>query len=106
MPFTGLEDVNITGVESILSFPLTGDYYFWGKFLLALWVILGAGFFFEERLRLGKANILSSLAFASLAVMVLGVIGSSISIITSDILITILVLGSIFIFIWYVKSEN
>ena len=106
MAFTGLEDINITGVESILSYPNTGDYYFWGKILLGLWIILGLGFFFEEKKRLGNGNILSAFAFSSIAVMVLGLIGSSFDIITREVLISIMVLGSAFIFIWFVKREN
>lgn len=107
MPHLGLENLNDTNIDiaGILSFPLTGDFYFYAKILFAIWFILGSGFFFEEKKRLGKGNILSSIAVASLAVMVLAGIGSLFDIITQEILVSTLVLGAIFIFIWYVKAK-
>ena len=105
MAFKGLEEVNVTGIESILSYPLTGDFYFYGWIFFAMWIIFVTGFFFEEKKRLGKGNMLSSLAFSSVPIIVLAAIGSSFDIVTNEILIPIIVLGSIFIFVWYVQGD-
>jgi len=106
MTYTGLEDINVTDISSILGFPLTGDPYFWAKIFLAFWVILTSIFFFEERARLGKGNLLSSLAFSSIAIVVLASIGSLIGIMNNEILIPIVVLAGVFIFIWFIKQDR
>ena len=105
MPYPGLEDINITGVESVLSFPLAVDYYFWLKILLGIWVILSSGFFFEEKARKGVGNFLSAIAYASVPIIVLAMIGSLIGIVTKEILISIVLIGGIIIFVWYVKQD-
>ena len=106
MPFTGLEALNESGVDGILSFPLTGDFYFWAKILFGIWFIIASGFYFEERKRLGKGNMLASAAVASFAVIVLAVMGSLVGgMIGSEVLLSTIVLGLIFIFVWYIKGK-
>lgn len=105
MPYLGLESLKDTSVAGIMSFPLTGDYYFYAKILFGIWLILGLGFFFEEKKRLGKGNMLSSLAVASFATIVLAVIGSLFDIVTKEIFVSTIVLGVIFIFIWFIKGR-
>ena len=105
MSYLGLESLNDTSVAGIMSFPLSGDYYFYAKILFGIWLIIGLGFFFEEKKRLGKGNMLSSLAVSSLATIVLAVIGSLFDIVTQEVLVSTIVLGSIFIFIWFVRGK-
>lgn len=105
MSYIGLESLNDTSVAGIMSFPLTGDYYFYAKILFGIWLIIGLGFFFEEKKRLGKGNMLSSLAVSSLAIIVLAVIGSLFDIITQEVFVSTIVLGLIFIFIWFVRGR-
>ena len=106
MAFTGLEDLNVTDVGSILSYPLTGDPYFWTKIFLALWVILTSILFFEEQNRVGKGNFLSSIAFSGVAVLVLVAIGTLLRIVNNEILIGFLVAVGAFVFVWYIKSDK
>lgn len=105
MAFRGLENITVDGPEDILTYPLTGDFYFWAKILFAIWIVLGLTTFFEERLRLGKGNFLSSFAVSSLAVIVLAFIGSLFDIVTGEVFVSILVIGCLLIFVWYVKSR-
>ncbi len=105
MTYTGLESLNDTSVAGIMSFPLSGDYYFYAKILFGIWLIIALGFFFEEKKRLGRGNMLSSLAVSSLAVIVLAVIGSLFDIITQEVFVSTIVLGLIFIFIWFVRGR-
>ncbi len=104
MAWIGLEDVNITGVEGIMAFPLTGDPYFWGKILLGLWIILVSGFYFEERKRLGKGNILSAMAVSSLAIIVLAFAGSLFDIVTGEVFVSTLVACLVLIVIWFIRK--
>ncbi len=103
--FIGLEDINVTDISQILSYPLTGDYYFWAKILFAIFVIISLGSFFEERKRLGKGNMLSSFAVGSIVTIVLSFIGSLFNVVTGDVFTVVLVLGAFLIFIWYVKGR-
>ncbi len=105
MAFTKLEDLNTTGIEDILSYPLTGDFWFWGKILLAIFTIITLFTFFEERERLGKGNLLSSFAIASLVTIILSFLGSLFKIITTEIFLIALVSGIVLIFIWFIKGE-
>lgn len=105
MAYLGLESLNDTSIAGVMSFPLTGDYYFYAKILFGIWLIIALGFFFEEKKRLGKGNMLSSLAVASLATIVLAVIGSLFDIVTQEVLVSTMVLGLIFIFVWFVKGK-
>ena len=105
MAYLGLESLNDTSVAGIMGFPLTGDYYFYAKILFGIWLIIGLGFFFEERKRLGKGNMLSSFAVASLAVIVLASIGSLFDIVTGEVFVSTIVLGLISIFIWFIKGK-
>ncbi len=105
MAFTKLEDLNKTNIEDILSYPLTGDFWFWGEILLAIFIIITLFTFFEERERLGKGNLLSSLAIASVVTIVLSFIGSLFKIVTKEIFLITLVLGIVLIFIWFIKGE-
>lgn len=106
MAFRGLENITVDGPEDILTYPLTGDFYFWAKILFGIWVVLGLSTFFEERLRLGKGNFLSSFAVSSIAVIVLALIGSLFEIVTGEVFVATLVLGILFIFIWFIKSRR
>ncbi len=105
MPFQTLEGTNATSIEEILSFPLTGDFWFWGAILLAIFAIITLSTFFEERDRLGKGNFLSSLAVASVITIILSFIGTLFKIVTKEIFLIIIVFGIIFIVIWFVKGK-
>ncbi len=105
MAFQTLEGANATSIEGILSFPLTGDFWFWGEILLAIFVIITLFTFFEERARLGRGNLLSSFAIASLITIILSFIGTLFNIVTKEIFLIIIVFGIIFIVIWFVRGE-
>ena len=103
MAFTELwQNMSIT---DFLTYPLTGDYYFYAKIMFGLWIILTSILFFEERDRLRQANLLSNMAVSSLAIIILSFIGSLFGIITNDILVSIVVLGCINIFVWFIRSD-
>lgn len=99
MVCSGLEIMG-TGIDGFLKYPLSCDYYFYLKIMIGLWVILGSLLYYEERRRVSKANILSSLAISGIAILFIAVVGSLIGIITSDILIILMILVLIPVVIW------
>ncbi len=105
MAFIGLEDINVTGVEEILSFPLTGDPFFWTYIFIALWVIIASVLFFEEEGRVGKGNFLSATAFSGVAVLILVSIGTLLTIVNNEVLIGFIVAVGLVVFVWYVKQD-
>lgn len=105
MPFLKLEQLNNTDIQGILSYPLTGDFYFWGEILLAIFLIITLSLFHEEKRRLGSSNLLSSASIGSIAVIVLAIFGSLFGIVTKTILATTIILGTLIIFIWFLKQD-
>lgn len=105
MPLTGLEDLNITTADQILTFPLIDAPYFWGTILFFLFWIFTFLTYFEEKDRVGRANFLSSLAVSSLVIIVLAFAGSLFGAITNEIMGIILTVGLIIIFVWFIKKD-
>lgn len=94
-------NVSASGITDILTYPLTGDYYFYGKILVGLYFILVSVLFIEENERTGRSSFLSAMAIASFAVIIIAFAGSLAGIITSEIFILTVVLGGIQIGIWF-----
>lgn len=101
----GLETLTDQGIQGLMTYPLSCDGFFYAKILFAIWTILGLGTFFEERLRKGEGNILSSFAISSLAIIVIATVGSMLGLVTEGILTLTFVFGLIFIAIWYFKKD-
>lgn len=106
MTYTDLSGINGSTIEGILTFPLTGDYYFYGKILLALFTIFTLILYFEEKARVGRSNFFSCMAISSIGVIVIAFAGSLVGMITGDILIINLVLTCILVVIWMLTTEN
>lgn len=107
MAFTRLEEINNGSLTltQLLSYPATGFTYFWGAIFFAIWIILASITFFEERFRLGKGNLLSSLAISSFAVMVLSWIGSLVGFVNNEVNVLVTIFGLVFIVIWFIKGD-
>jgi len=105
MTYTELDPVVNAGIDGFLKYPLTGDYYFYGKILLGLWVIITLTLYFEEKSRIGRSNFLSCLAVGGIGIIILAVIGSLFGIITNDILILTFVICGIFLVLWLLTSD-
>lgn len=108
----GLESVTISTLGDLLTFPLTCDYYFWAKIYGALFIIFTFILYYAERQRVVKADIISILGVVSIAMIFLATIGSlientsgTIAMISQDIFIYILIIGIIFISIWFFKQD-
>ena len=104
-PYLGIEEANVTDIESFLVYPLIQDYYFYSKILLGLFVIFTLSLYFEEKYRKGDANFFSCAAVGSISVIVLAFMGSLFGMITADILTLTIVLGAVIIGIWFLTTE-
>jgi len=104
MVCAGLETMTEFTITTLLQFPLSCDYFFYLKIYAALWVIFTLTLFYEERLRIGKSDFISSCGVSSIATIFMALIGTMIGIVTNDIFIIILVFGGVFIGIWFLKE--
>lgn len=103
MACPGLNEIIDTGIAGILSYPNSCDYYFWAKIMAALFIILSFILFFRDEDKIGKGDMISSLGVSGIAIGVLTVIGTSFSIIPTDVGIEIIVGCLIFAVIWMFK---
>lgn len=92
------------GMKEFMQFPTTCDYYFYLKIFIGLFIIFAGTLYFNERKRLGRGELLSSMAISSLGIILLSLIGTVIGFVQTDIFIIILVAGLSFIIIWFFKD--
>lgn len=96
---------NGSGIAGFMSLPNDSYPYFWAWIMGAIWVIMVLTMYFKEKERVGKGLILSSMAVASLAILLLSTIGTVLTIITIDIMVYILVLTLMIIAIWFFSTR-
>lgn len=101
------ELVGNESLQQLLTYPLTGNYYFYVEILLLpLFVIFTLILFFEEYLRTNRANFISCMALSSIGTSIVAYGGSLTGMITNDILIITIVLTIILNIIWLLTSDN
>ena len=88
-----------------MGFPNSAYPPFWAWIIGALWIIITLTIFFEEKDRVGKANILSGMAVSSLVCIVLSVFGTLLGVIDLPIMIYILVFGILIIIVWFFSQK-
>lgn len=93
-------------IGDFMAFPNIVYPYFWVWIIGALWLIIASTLYFTEKERVGKDDLLSSLAVSSFACMVLSVFGTLLGIISLPIMIYILVFGFMIIIIWFFSSRR
>lgn len=104
MVCSGLDPTVHNTIIELLKFPLSCDYYFYAKIVGGIWAILTFILFFLDRDKLGRGEMLSSMAISSFATIVIALAGTPLGIITADIMILTFVLGMIPIVIWLIKG--
>lgn len=97
---------NESGIDALMALPNASYPYFWAWIMAAIWIIISSTLYFTERDRLGKGNLLSSMAVSCLAVILLATIGTVLTIISVDIMTYILVISAIIIGIWFFTKEK
>lgn len=96
---------NGSGITGLMALPNDSYPFFWAWILGGIWSIMVLTMYFKESERFGKVNILSSMAVASLAIIILSTIGTVMTIVSVDIMVTILVLSLVIIGIWFFSSK-
>jgi len=100
----GLEVLNNTGIADILAYPTTCDYQFYAKILGAFFVILAFILWNNDKERMIKPDMLSSLGVAGIATIILALAGTLVGFIEALIFIEIAVGCMIFIVLWLIKG--
>ena len=94
-----------SGIAGLMSIPNASYPYYWAWIFAGIWSIIVLTLYFKEVEKVGKGKILSSMAVASLAILLLSTIGTVLTIISMDIMIIILVLSFVVIGIWFFSSK-
>ena len=74
--------------------------------IFGIWTIIVSTLYFSEKEKTGRGKILSSMAVACLAIIILLVIGTILGIISIDIMIYILVSSMIIVGIWFFSGRD
>ena len=96
---------NDSGIAGFMALPNSSYPYFWAWILGGIWTIMVLTMYFKEVEKVGKAKILSSMAVASFAILLLSTIGTVLTIVSVEIMVIILVLSMIIIGIWFFSSK-
>ncbi len=96
---------NGSGIGGLMSLPNSSFPYFWAWILGGIWAIITLSTYFLEKDKLGTGKLLSSMAVACLALILLSTIGSVMGIVSIDIMVYILVFSVIVMGIWYFSTS-
>lgn len=105
MVCAGLEilggNANIT---SLLTYPITCDYYFYLKFMAAFFIIIALSLYYKDKEKLVRADFISCMGVSGLATIFLALAGTLLKIIQKDIFLYIVVFCIIFVALWLFKK--
>lgn len=88
-------------IGDILSLPNNSYPYFWIWILGGIWMIISMSLYFKEKERLGKGNLISSMAVSCFAILVLSLIGTLVGFVSLEIMVYVLVFCVMIIAIWF-----
>ena len=97
---------NASGIDGLLSYPTQASPNFWFWILGGLWVIFSLSLYYAEVKLFGRGKLLSSIATSGFFIVCLALIGSTIGFITTEILVYIIVLFSIFTAIFFFTGKD
>ena len=92
-------------IGDFMAFPNNAYAYFWAWIIGAIWIIIAMTIYFNEKERVGKADIFSALAVSSFACIILSALGTLLGVISNTIMIYILVFGLLIIVVWIFASR-
>lgn len=101
----GIESLSNGTIADFMSYPTTCDAQFYAKIMGAIWMALTLIIFYAERKRDVKPDFLSCAGISALAVIIISVIGTLLTIISTTVFLEILVLGGVFIVIWLIRDN-
>lgn len=101
---------SMESVEDFLVWPITCDYFFYLKIFIGIFIVLAWTLYAVEKKIRTEAEILSCLGVSSVALIILGLIGTlientdGIAMVSTDILLYILAFTIPIILIWIFKD--
>lgn len=98
--FSSIADDNAT-IGNFMSLPNNSYPFFWAWILGGLWIIIALTLYFKEKEKIGRGNLLSSMAISSFAIIILSTLGTIVGFVTLEIFIPLLVLGFLIIGVWF-----
>lgn len=105
MVCAGLETLPDSSITTILRYPTSCYYHFWGLVMFGFFIILTLTLYNNDMKRLPKADMISSMGVSALATIFVTALGTLVGIIESDIFIYITVIGVVFIIMWIFKKD-
>lgn len=100
----GIENYVNGTLSDIMAYPTTCDFHFWAKIMVGIFIILTAILYINDRRRELKVDLISNAGVSAIAVLVLSVIGTLLTIIQPEVFLEILVGSLIIIAIWIFKD--
>ena len=94
------------GISELMALPNSTHPFYWTIIMVGLWAIVSLTMYFTEKERRGIGNLLSSMAVASLAIIMLSTIATLTGMITMVNFIPLLVGGLLIIAIWIFSSGS
>ena len=96
---------NGSGIAGLMSLPNSSYPFFWAWILGGIWAIIVLTLYFTEVEKVGKAKLLSSMAVACFAILLLSTIGTVLTIVSIEIMVSILVLSIMIIALWFFSTK-
>ena len=101
---------NRTGIEDLLVYPTTCNYYFWAVILVVIFILVSFILYNREREDRPNPDLISSLGVGATVVLFLAIIGSLISstngvpMIQQDIFLAVIAFWIVITTIWFFKK--
>jgi hypothetical protein len=95
-----------SGIGGILSLPNASYPYYWAWILGGIWSIIVLNSYFLEKSITGKGNILSSLAVASFAILILSILGTLVGFISLEIMLYVIAISMILLGVWWFSGSR
>ena len=105
MTCAGLDNYVNATIGQLLAYPTTCDTQFYAKIMGGLWLIITLILFFKERERDVKPDFLSSAGVSALAIIIISLVGTLLTIISTEVFLEIMVLGGVFVVIWMIRDN-
>lgn len=83
-----------------LSLPNSSFPFYWAWIIGGLWFILTSSLYFTEKLKIGRGNILSSMAVSSFGILVLSLVGTFVGFIVLELMVYSVVINVLIIALW------
>ncbi len=98
--YPNLDNLTGDGIGELLALPNSSYPFYWVLIMVGIWVVVTLSLYFREKESVGKENILSSMAVAAFAIIMLSTLGTLFNILTLETFLPLLIGGLVIIAIW------